>query len=290
MFSFNLISYADEIYLKNGDKISGEIVESGEDAVSIESKAIGTVSIKKEFIEKIEGVAEEESVELSLEAEKEVIWDRNLSLGYNKTSGNTDTSQLSLDLFLNRNEKHKNETTLKGSVYYSSSNKAMDAQKWYGSGRYAFSFGTDKKWYDFYRLEADHDRFANIDYRLLPSSGVGYWFFDADDIKVMAEMAIGYEYTDYRDATEDSDEVVFVPRVFFERDLLGKSRIKQDITFYPALDDPGDYRLHSETVFTNPVTEKLSLNLSLIEDYDSESVGDAKKNDIRLMSFLSYSF
>lgn len=290
MFSFNLISYADEIYLENGDKITGEIVEFSEETISIESKAIGTVSIKREFIERIEGLVEEGSLELVDEAEEDMMWDRKVSLGYNKTSGNTDASQFSLDLFVNRNEKHVNEFTLKGSVYYSSSNRNMDAQKWYGSGRYAFSFGADKKWYDFYRLEADHDRFANIDYRLLPSSGAGYWFFDADDIKVMAEMAIGYEYTDYRDATDDSDEVVFVPRGFFEKALFGKLRVSQDIIFYPTLDDPGDYRLHSETVFTNPVTEKLSLNLSLIEDYDSEPASGTKKNDVRLISFLAYSF
>ena len=287
---FNLISYADEVYLKNGDKITCEIVEITEETIFIESKAIGTVSIRREFIERIEGLAEEGSLELVDEAEEGAMWDKKVSLGYNKTSGNTDTSQFSLDLFLNRNEKHVNEFTLKGSVYYSSSNRNMDAQKWYSSGRYAFSFGSDKKWYNFYRLEADHDRFANIGYRLLPSLGGGYWFFDADDVKIMAEMAIGYEYTDYRDATDDNKEVVFIPRGFFERSLFGKSRVRQNIIFYPAFNEPADYRLHSETVFTNPLTEKLSLNLSLIEDYDSEPVSGTKKNDVRLMSSLAYSF
>jgi len=289
IFSLNLIAYADEVYLENGDKITGEVVEDSEETISIKSEAIGTVSIKKEFIERIEGVAEEELVELVDEVEKEVIWDRNLSLGYNKTSGNTDTSQLSLDLFLNRNEKHKNEITLKGSAYYSSSNKNMDAQKWYGSGRYAFSFRGNKKWYNFYKMEADHDRFADVDYRLIPSSGIGYWFYDLPELKAMAEVAIGYERTNYKNI-DDSEEVVLIPRAFFEKAVFKNSKFTEDVVFYPAIDDPEDYRLRSETIFTSPLSEKLSLNLSLIDEYDAKPAKDAKKNDVRLISSLTYSF
>jgi len=289
IFSLNLIAYADEVYLENGDKITGEIVEVTEETISIKSEAIGTVSIKKEFIERIEGVVEKESVELADEAEEDVIWNRNVSLGYNKTSGNTDTSRLSLDIAVNRNKKHVNEITLKGSTYYSSSNKNMDAQKWYGSGRYAFSFGGNKRWYNFYKMEADHDRFADVDYRLIPSSGIGYWFYDLPELKAMVEVAIGYERTNYKN-TDDSEEAVLIPRAFFEKAIFKNSKFTEDVVFYPAIDDPADYRLRSETVFTSPLSEKLSLNLSLIDEYDAKPVKDTKKNDVRFISSLTYSF
>ena len=75
----------------------------------------------------------------------------------------------------------------------------MDTQNWYGMLRYAFSFW-ERRWYNFYRLEADHDRFANIDYRIVPSCGIGYWFSDKEDYKAMAELAAQYGYN--IDATE----------------------------------------------------------------------------------------
>ena len=168
--------------------------------------------------------------------------------------------------------------------------KKMNAQKWNGSGRYAFNLGSQNKWYNFYKLTADHDRFANIDYRLLPTTGLGYWFHDTDSMKLMAEAALGYEYTDFRDATDESEEMLFVSRGFMEKVLLGDSKIRQDVFFYPAVDDFSDYRLHSETVFTNPLSDRLSLSVSFIDDYDSEPSGDIKKNDIRLTTSLTYSF
>ena len=285
---FSVNAYSEEVYLKNGDRISGEIVEENEERVFIKTDAMDTLSINRRFIEKVTG-REEEEIEEAKE-EPEIIWGRKVSLGYNKSSGNTDTSQFLGNVSVSRNRKHIDEITLKGDAYYSSSDKNMDAQKWHGSGRYALSFGKEKKWYNFYKLEADHDRFANIDYRLVPSAGMGYWLYDLPELKAMAELSIGSEHTEYRDTTPDSDEVVLIPRGFFEKAIFKNSKISEDIIFYPAVDDFGDYRLHSETVFTTPMNENLSLNISFIDDYDSESATDAKKNDSRIVSSLTYSF
>ena len=165
----------------------------------------------------------------------------------------------------------------------------MDAQRWNLMSRYAFSFG-EMKWYNFYKAEANHDRFANIDYRIIPSSGVGYWFSDAEDFKAMAELGLGLEYTNYRDATKDETEAVLIPRGFLQKRLWGQSRISEDLTLYPSLEDMGEYRLHSATVFSNPINDALSLELSLINDYDSDPPANIKKHDMRLISSLVYSF
>ncbi|MBU0504007.1 MAG: DUF481 domain-containing protein, partial [Candidatus Omnitrophica bacterium] len=90
--------------------------------------------------------------------------------------------------------------------------------------------------------------------------------------------------------TKDSNEAVLIPRAFFEKKLFGKSRISQDIIFYPSLTESGEYRFYSETTFINPINEKLSLRFSFIDDYNSKSTKDTKKNDARLISSLSYSF
>ena len=271
---------AEEVYLKNGDRITGTIIEDAEDFIVIGTEGMGEVRVSKDFIRG----------ETLVEESREIIWDRKISVGYNKSSGNTDSGQLISSFLINRNRMHIDEITLEGDVYYSSSDKKMDTQKWNGSGRHAFSLGSQKKWYSFYKIGADHDRFANIDYRVLPSLGLGYWFFDTDSVKAMAEAAIGYEHTDYRDSTDSDNETVLVPRAFLEKVIFGDARIRQDVFFYPAVDDFSDYRLHSETVFSNPLNGELSLDVSMIEDYNSEPLTNVKKNDLRLLTSLTYSF
>jgi len=284
--------FADEVYLKNKDKISGEIIEEDEDIVSVKTESMGVIVIKKEFIDNIvkpERIVKKDEEEKETQ-KPEISWQREISAGYNTSRGNTRTEQFSLNAFVNRNRKHIDEWTFKGNIFYSEANKEMDSQKWYGIGRYAFSFGPRKALYNFYRLEADHDRFADVYYRAIPASGVGYFFFDLPEPKLLVEVGLGLEYTDYYGDKKNTSNLVAVPRLFYEQELFKRSKFTQDIYVYPALTDSGSYRVHSESAFTLSINDKLGLRLSLIDDYSSEPPLDIKKNDLTLMSSLVYSF
>ena len=284
--------FADEVYLKNKDKISGEIIEEDEDSVSVKTEAMGVISIRKDFVDSI--TSPDRAAKKDEEEEKtqkpEISWQREISAGYNTSRGNTRNEQFSLNAFVNRNRKHVDEWTFKGNMYYFEAEKKMDSQKWYGMGRYAFSFGPRKAWYNFYRLEADHDRFAEVYYRAIPASGVGYWFFDLPETKLLAEVGLGLEYTDYYGDKKNTSNLVAVPRLFYEQELFKRAKFTQDIYVYPALTDSGAYRVHSESAFTLSINDKLGLRLSLIDDYNSDPPEDTKKNDMALMSSLVYSF
>jgi len=221
---------------------------------------------------------------------EEIIWQKEIHAGYNAMRGNTEQSQLSLGFFINRNNKHVDEISLKGDLLYSSTNEEADTQKLYGMARYAFSFGEEKRWYNFYKLETDHDRFANVNFRITPSVGWGYWFYDSPELKLMAETGIGLEHTGYRDNAEDSDEIVLTPHAFFEKALFDKSKLTQDLYFYPQVSEPGEYRLRSESAFTVSASEKLALRISLIDEYNSNPPPDTDENDLRFESSLIYSF
>ena len=297
-FIFQTYVYAEEIHLKNGDTVSGVIIEQSDENISLKTDAMGTILIKRDFVDYIGSVDKTpplkllgESIPMDKEAlaqEKETLWQREIAFGYNKSSGNTQNNQLSLRFNGNRKTDH-DEFTIKADSFYSSSNEKMDAQKWYGMLRYAFSF-YENKWYNFYKIEGSHDRFASIDYRIVPSTGIGYWFSDDPDFKAMVEAGVGLEHTTFRDGISNTNEAVLIPRAFFEKKLFVDSRISQNIILYPSLEDIGGYRLHSETSLVNPISDKLSLQLSLITDYDSAPPRDTKKRDTRLISSLTYAF
>lgn len=279
---------ADVIYLKNEDKITGEVLEETGESVSINTEALGVVSVKRDSIERISNVIEERIAKNKKDDIQKINWRREVSLGYNKSSGNTKSSQLTIAAFINRKTKH-DEFTIKGDTYYSSSNEKMDAQRWYAMVRYDFSFWKNK-WHNFYKLDADHDRFANVDYRLVPSTGIGYRFSDTLKWKAMIEGGLGFEHTSYRDATKNSGEAILLGRGFLEKKFFDNLSITQDITLYPSLEDTGQFRLHSETSFISPINEKLSLRFSFVDDYDSDPTGNIKKNDLRFTSSLVHSF
>jgi len=281
---------AAEIHLKNGDRITGEIVRENDEDVIVDSEVAGRISVKRGFVERIIDAAQETLISEEPETAEEALWNNNLTAGYTVNRGNTEDQQFAVSVYLHRNRPHVDEITLKGDLYYSSSDKETEAERWNGLGRYAWSFGPSKLWYNFYKLEASRDRFSQINYRLLPAAGVGCWFFDEPKMKLLAEIALGIEYTDYRGESENRTEMVLLPRGHFEKGIFANSKLTQDVIVYPSLSDMGEYRLRSETTFTNPLSDKLAVNFSFVDEYNSDPPEDTKGNDMRFISSFSYSF
>ncbi len=80
------------------------------------------------------------------------------------------------------------------------------------------------------------------------------------------------------------------PEPFFEKELFSNTKISQNIFYYPAFEDFSDYRIHSETMLDIAMNHKLSLRISLIDDYNADPPADTKDNDLRVISSLAYSF
>ena len=281
---------AAEIYLKNGDRITGEIIEKNDEDVIVDSEAAGRISVKRGFVERIIDAPQKTLIAEEPETAEDAVWDNSLTAGYTINRGNTEDQQFTASVHLHRNRMHVDEITLKGDLYYSSVDKETEAERWDGLGRYAWSFGPSKLWYNFYKLEAARDRFSQINYRLLPAAGVGCWFFDEPEMKLLAEAALGVEYTDYRDESESRAEMVLLPRGYLEKSIFVNSKLTQDVIVYPSLSDSGEYRLRSETTLTNPLNDKLAVNFSFVDEYNSDPPEDTKSNDMRFISSLSYSF
>ncbi|MBN2483937.1 MAG: DUF481 domain-containing protein [Candidatus Omnitrophica bacterium] len=278
--------HADEIYLNNGDKITGKVTADSGDTITLSTEAAGTITVKREFVEK---VMTDEAIETAQRKEQaRSLWEKDVALGYSQANGNTQNRQFSAQVQAIR-KTDSDEFTIKGNSYYGSTNKKMDTQKWYGMLRYGQSW-TNRKWYRFVKLEADHDYFGNIDYRLIPSSGIGYWFADTEEWKARLEMAAGFEHTHFRDTTKNKNEFVLVPRAFLEKQLFENTTLSEDITVYPSLEKFSAYRVRSETALVNALNEHLSLKVSFIWDYDAEPSLGTKESDTQLISSLVYSW
>ena len=273
-----------EVYLKNQDKLSGTLIEEDKERIVLDHEILGRLEITRESIERLSGITPAVAVK-----KEEKIWTREISAGYTKTSGNTDHNSVFADLRLNRKTK-SSEFTIRANGYYAALDKKMVAQRYSGMLRYAHSFGRSRRWYNFYKFEGDHDRFANIDYRLIHSVGSGFWFFETSDWKAMAELGAGFEHVVYRDDTKDKNEAVLIPRLFFEKAFFGKSKLSQDVSFFLLVKELREYRIHSETALVNPLNEYLSLKFNLINDYDTAVAGGVKEHDLRFISAVKYAF
>ncbi|MDP8258206.1 MAG: DUF481 domain-containing protein [Candidatus Aadella gelida] len=294
---------ADEIYLKNGDKITGEVIEEKKTKIILKTHAMGEVVVLKDDIERISRKDikhEEESSSSAIDGSStgtiekkespKIEWKRQVSAGYNASQGNTKEEKMFAEVLFNRKIKSVDEVTVKGKVYYSEADKKMETQQWYGMGRYAFSFGENKKWYNFYRIEADHDRFASINYRVIPVAGVGLWIIKSEDIKLLTELGIGLEHTNFTDETKETDEPILAPRLFYEHVIFKNVTFTENLYAYPSLGEFGEYRLRSETSVAMRINKTLSVKIGIEDEYNSNPSLDVKNNDLRVITSLAADF
>ncbi len=278
---------AEVFYLKTGDRITGRPLKKTEDSLIIESPVLGELRIPLDKLEKPAKIPSDEATVDRSEKNNDINWQRKFSLGYRMRSGNTKANALSIEVFLNR-KTSSDEFTGKFNYYYSSQSDNMDDRKIYSMLRYAYSFGQDLKWYQFFKLEQEHDYFSDVEYRLIPSSGIGYWFSDKAPLKAMIEVSLGYEYNNFY-SQKNSGKLIAVGRAFFEYSITKAATLMEDITIYPSLDNM-EFRVRSETKLSLAMMERLSIVLSLIDEFNSDPAADKARNDSMLITSLEWSF
>lgn len=285
----NASLYAGEVVLKNGDRLKSEKIEESQDSVKIHHDILGDLFIPKNQITSIsrEPAKPAETEKKEKERKKgDVTLDRRLAAGYAAKRGNTDTDSLNGDFLFNRNRLWIDEWTVKGEAAQEYNQDKKTSQRAGGSLRYARSI--TQKFYHFYRLGAEHDRFEDVDLRLTPTAGLGYWFWDKETLKLMGETGLGYEYEFRREAEDEGAPIAHFRESFSKK--IGNVEFGEDIYFFPHLNDFSDYRLEGEAYLRFILSKHLALKFKAADQYRSEPAEGKKKNDLQFTSSVEWLF
>lgn len=217
-------------------------------------------------------------------------WSGNIFLGYNQSSGNTDKG--SGQSYLNVTRKTDTGEFLgKAKAFYSQSGNKMDGQKWDALAKYLLSFADDSDWFSSYQIGVDHNRFTDIDYRVTPAAGIGYHFARESGWTWNADLALGYEITRHRGNTAADDETAaLLAHTFAKKRIFENSFISEDLTVIPGLESGAGVRVKSRTAFTNPISEKIDLEIKYVVDYDSEPAEGKTSTDRHILAGIKYKF
>ena len=230
------------------------------------------------------------------EKEKE-YWSGKISFGFDFTKGNTNQTQYSANLSLQR----RTSATRLMLDYFGSLTETDDVQT-VNSHRIQGDFDVFKTKKYYYRPvfgEIFRDPLKNIKYRLTLGTGMGYHLIDTP--KTTWEVAGGPACQTTRfisvEAGEDSSEwtPALLAGTVFDTELTDKIDFVFKYTFQILNESSGTYTHHSVTTLETELTEWLDFDTSLVWDRvqdptpnDDGSV--PKKNDIYLMISLGIDF
>jgi putative salt-induced outer membrane protein YdiY len=320
---------ADEVIFLNGDRLTGKVVSAAAGKLVLKTDAAGEVTIDltkvKTFstdepvvVKKADdapplrtrvgaGADGQVQAEPSPGAPAQALpigriavinppvptWHGSLALNGLLTTGNSETEQLGFTAGLGKRWEHDRLTF--GASYAYGRQKDPDSGEEittvdYGqiSGKYDHFF--TKRLYGYALAKAERDGVADLEYRVSPSVGVGYQWFEGPTFNLSTEAGPAYVYEKFEN--EKADDFVS-PRLAYAVDWTPVPPLKlyHTLEYLPSVEDlAGDYLLNIVAGAKVKIAKGFFGDFRIEYAYDSTPAPDREKSDSRFILGVGWEF
>ena len=317
---------ADEVRLKNGDKLTGHVVRMEEEKLVLKTSYAGEITI---VWKEVGSVMADDPVkvvlkdETALEGNTASIEDGKMKLDTGKLEspasfsladvkainpepvkpvkitarvnarvinqrGNTIKDDYFFDgEFVARTEK--NRYTLGGELANERADGETTSENWLAYGNY--SHFLDEKWFLYANTLLEHDKFKDLNLRTTLGAGGGYQIFETPLLNLSISAGVAMVDENF-DVAEDNDYPagswsVNYDQYFFEKFV----QLFHTQTGYVSLEDAKDWFLKTRTGFRFPLYKGFTATLQYNFDWDNQPSEDAEtEEDTKFLFLLGYQF
>lgn len=312
----------DVVTLKNGDRVTGELVKMTGGKVVVKTDWAGDVTVDYEDVatmecsrslpvefktgEIITGRLEKRAdgtylvsdvipggIRLKTEDIDSIakpppkIWsgDFGIALGY--SSGNTDTTSAAARAEVKR-ETEQDTFRIYAKTEYEERDNETSTQRTIGGSEYEYNF--TERWYGKAYVIFENDKFKDLNLRTTVGLATGYKFIKEDDMLLQGDIGPAYVNENYSGDIEDKDFVALAAGERFEWTISEGQSIVQTLQAFFNTEKFSDVLLNAAITYKQTITGNLHFDLTLEDDYDTEPAADTKRNDFRMMLGVGYSF
>jgi len=318
--------FADEINLKNGDRLTGKLIRMEEstlyfvttyaEELKIKWEDVACISSENEYkfvltdgeilIGKalcqdgikfqIEGVTILETRDL-LTTEIKAInpspppsavkYKANLNAGGSISDGNTNSKAANASGKFEARSKRQ-RFTLRSKYNYGETDGELTKRN--SSGSFKYDFFIFKGFYSYAHSLFERDDFQDLNLRSILGLGVGYQFLDTDRYSLNAETGISYFNVDYD--TEDDEHYVSARwSVGFDIDLiLDRVKLFHLHEGYYSLEESNSYYITSEQGIRIHIANNFYTNFQVDYTYNNKPAVGREKSDTTYILGLSYEY
>jgi putative salt-induced outer membrane protein YdiY len=317
---------ADEVRLKNGDRLTGTVVRMSDKTLTFETPYSGEIKINWSDVAgldseapirlvlsddtRLEGrivAAEEGTLQIaseSLEAPvvvqlgnvKEINPEdlppvritARVNAGVSVENGNTDTENYNVNgEFTARTEKSRYRV---GGEWNEERTDDVDTSKnWLGYADYRYFL--TQKWYLFVNTLFENDDFADLNLRTTAGGGTGYQFFESPNVMLSAEVGAAYVDENFIVAEDNSFTAaqwgVDYAQYFFDKAI----QLFHRNFGYWSFDDRENWLIKTRQGIRYPIAHGLTATLQYNYDYDNQPSPGAKTDwDSKVLFLLGFQF
>ncbi len=212
-------------------------------------------------------------------------WESSVSAGLTLTRGNSHSLLFTGD-YLTAKKTPKNEYSLGLEAAYGrqDAQDTVNNSKAFGQWNHLYS----SRFYDYVRADALRDIVADLDYRASVGPGLGYYLIKNDKTTFAAEAGGGMEVEHLGGKYDSFGTMRLAER--FEHKFGERARLWENAEILPQVDQLDNYVVNFEIGIESAISKSFSLKTYLDDSYQSIPAAGRQKNDIKLVSGISYKF
>lgn len=318
-------AHADEVRLKNGDRISGSIINKQGDTLTVKTSYAGNIILAWDMVDsfttdgpvrfefsddttingkaataesgtvKIVGneylalrpiaLKEIRTISTAPPEAKQVKLSGKINIGLDISKGNSDNERIHLDGEMTARTK-KNRFRAGGSFdRLKDSGIETEANT---TAYMKYDHFLDTKWYLSANTALTKDKYKDLNLRTLIGLAVGYQFLESEKTNLAVEAGLNYTNEDHIDQEDESYPAA--------RWALNYDRyLFQDLTqffhsheIYFGLEDAEDINLRAQTGFRVPLVHTINASIQYNIDWDNTPARNTKKTDEKYLFALGY--
>jgi putative salt-induced outer membrane protein len=221
----------------------------------------------------------------AIEMAKKYPWVSSVSAGLTITRGNSHTLLYSSAIATDKKTAN-NEYSLGAAGAYGSQNSVQNVNNYGGFAQWNHLF--TERFYDYVRADANRDVIADLDYRFNLGPGAGYYLIKHTNTTLAVEAGVGYQYEHLGGEYNSFATARLAEK--FEHTFSDRARFWQKAEFLPQVDKLQNYAINFEIGMEASITRTFALKTTLDDTYQSEPAANHYRNDIKLISGISYKF
>ena len=277
------------VTLKDGRLLVGTLTTT-EKGIEVQSSQAATVVLSKESIQLIRSKDEQAAYEAELARRRQAMWSGSADAGLSATRGNSDTLVISLGTQAARATQRDKLSLYAASLIARNSTTGVSittAEAIRGGARYDRDIS--KRLFGFGLTDLEHDKFQQLDLRLVLGGGLGYHARKTERTRL--DLFAGGSFNREKFSTgltRNSAEALFGEELSYK--MSERTSLSQRAVLFPNLSDFGKYRFAFDLTGVTKLTRQLGLQATISDRYQSNPLPGVKKNDLLLTTGIRLTF
>jgi hypothetical protein len=317
---------ADQIVMKNGDRLTGTINTADSSQITItcpiEGKLTVNMSDVKTFstTEPIKIVLNDGSIiiapamegnegtidtvatgtvtpqtvhfsQMSAVNPPPIVWTGSLAI--DGSYAQNDTTAVTLGATLNLARRGEHDRILFGAQYLYGWQKVNDVSstttdQWYAAPEYDYFF--TKQLYLAGTVRVEKNRIINLDIRVTPAVSVGYQFVERPDFNASVEGGLAWVYEEYSTAIQPNENFSLRLAYHIDKTLWEKLKLFSDCAYYPSMQNSSKYLVIFDAGLRYALSAAMFTSLRYEVQYDSQPAPGSHRTSEQLLFGVGWTF